>query len=301
MRSPPGALLLRSHRAALAHALSTASSTGCDQPLSRAAPSPLHRREVTVPSLADVCKTDVEFFRRPFTTTIHADTRADAPAELLAQLDALGLQRCGAEPLGFWHQVPDHLDEPAARRLASDAAAALTTAGWSVNIDPGALPAETGDHAAILSSVSDNRTRTDSPAASPAAGTTPRIRGIATPSTDRYPALLALDTAHLLDRVTESLVRADANRGGFIVATTVVPEISPLAALGRLLGAASTHLHKVGVPEMAYVFSSAASIVDDLIEDLNNPAGAEPDANSRVQSAPPSLVPPPADVLRKGR
>nr|WSX75919.1 hypothetical protein OH826_19920 [Streptomyces sp. NBC_00899] len=85
------------------------------------------------------------------------------------------------------------------------------------------------------------------------------------------------------------------------MATTVVPEISPLAALGRLLSAASTHLHKVGVPEMAYAFSSAARTLDNLIEDLNTPAAAEPDADSRTHAAPPSPVPPPADVLRKGR
>jgi hypothetical protein len=260
----------------------------------------LLRRRVTVLSLADVCGTDVEIFRRPFTTIIHADTRADAPAELLDLLDALGLQRCGAEPLGFWHRVPDHLDESAGRRLVSDAAAALTKAGWSVNIDPGALAAETGDHATI-SGVIENRSRADKGAASPALNATPRIRGIATPSTDRYPALLTLDTAHLLDRVTESLVRADANRGGFIVATTVVPEISPLAALGRLLGASSTHLHKVGASDMAYAFSSAAGTLDKLIEDLNDLAGAEAGAETRAHTAPPSPVPPPADVPRKGR
>jgi hypothetical protein len=56
------------------------------------------------------------------------------------------------------------------------------------------------------------------------------------------------------------------------VATTVVPDISLLAALGRLLGAASTHLHKVGVPEMAYVFSSAARTLDSLVGTSTTPS-----------------------------
>jgi hypothetical protein len=260
----------------------------------------LYRRRVTVPSLADICGTDVEIFRCPFSTTIHAESRTGAPAALLDQLDALGLQRCGAEPRGVWHQVPDHLDEPAGRRLAGDAAAALARAGWSVNIDPGALTAESGDHAAISAAI-ENRSRPGHDGASPSAASTPRIRGIATPSTDRYPALLALDTAHLLDRVTESLVRADRNNGGFIVMTSIVPEISPLAALGRLLDAAGTHLHKVGIDDMSRLLFAAADTLTDLVANLNDHAGSEAGEEARARPVPPSPAPQPAHVSRKAR
>lgn len=208
--------------------------------------------------------------------------------------------RCGAEPLGFWHQVPDHLDEPAGRRLAGDAAAALTKAGWSVNIDPGALATETGDHAAITAAI-ENRTRTGQATDEPAAGSTPRIRGIATPSTDRYPALLALDTAHLLDRVTESLVRADRNNGGFIVMSSIVPEISPLAALGRLLDAAGTHLHKVGIDDMSRLLFAAADTLTDLVANLNDHAGPEADTQARARAVPAFPAPRPTDGTRKAR
>jgi hypothetical protein len=122
--------------------------------------------------------------------------------------------------------------------------------------------------------------------AEPAVGSTPRIRGIATPSTDRYPALLVLDTAHLLDRVTESLVRADANRGGFIVATSIVPEISPLAALGRLLDAAGTHLHKVGIDDMSRLLFAAADTLTDLVVNLNDHAGSEAGEEARARACP---------------
>jgi hypothetical protein len=253
-----------------------------------------------LPSLADACSTDVEAFRRPFSTTIHAETRNDAPAELLDRLDALGLQRCGAEPLGFWHQVPDHLGDEAGRRLAGDAAAALTEDGWSVNIDPGVLATETGNHTAISAAI-ENRTRTDRTADDPAIGATPPIPGIAAPSTDRYPALLALDTAHLLDRITQSLIRADADRGGFILAASTAPQISPLAALRRLLSAASTHLHKVGTPDMALLFSASADTLDDLIQGLNSPAEPETDAQTRTHAAPPPLVPRATGASRQTR
>jgi hypothetical protein len=260
----------------------------------------LFRRRVTVPGLADICGTDVEIFRHPFTTTIHAESRTDAPAALLDQLDALGLLRCGGDPRGVWHQVPDHLDEPTGRRVAGDAATALTKAGWRVNIDPGVLAALTSDHAAITAAI-ENRNRTGQATAEPAVGSTPRIRGIATPSTDRYPALLALDTAHLLDRVTESLVRADRNNGGFIVMTSIVPEISPLAALGRLLNAAGTHLHKAGIDDMSRLLFAAADTLTDLIANLNNHAGSQASTQMRERAVPAPPAPRPADVSRKAR
>ncbi|WP_225847284.1 hypothetical protein [Streptomyces sp. HPF1205] len=247
-----------------------------------------------------MCGTDVEFYRRPFTTTIHADIRADAPAELLSQLDALGLLRCGTEPSGLWHQVPDGLDEAAGRRLACDAATALTKAGWKINIDPGLLTGR-ADGAPAGAVIANQSHADQDDQASPVAGTTPRIRGIAAPSTDRYPALLALDTAHLLDRVTESLIRADRNTAGFILATSVAPHISPLAALGRLLSAAGTHLHGLGKADQSHLFATAADTLTHLTEDLNAPARSGTAAQPSAHTVHPQPTPPPPGTPRKRR
>lgn len=254
-----------------------------------------------IPSLADVCGTDVEIYRRPFSTIIRADSRADAPAELLDQLDALGLLRCGAQPFGFWHQVPDGLGEAAAQRLACNAATALAEAGWKVNIDPGVLTGTTTDAAAAVVAAIADQSPTGRDQAGPVTGTTPRIRGIAAPSTNRYPALLALDTAHLLDRVTESLIRADRNDAAFILATSTAPQISPLAALGRLLSTASTHLHTIGAPDLALRFSSAADTLTCLTEDLNTSARSETAARPVARTLPRQPAPPSADTTGKGR
>ncbi|WP_433892569.1 hypothetical protein [Streptomyces sp. CA-111067] len=162
------------------------------------------------------------------------------------------------------------------------------------------MAAGTGDHAAITAAIDDlPRAGQDTPG--PAVGSAPRIRGIATPSTDRYPALLVLDTARLLDRVTESLVRADRNNGGFIVMSSIVPEISPLAALGRLLDAAGTHLHKAGIDDMSRLLFAAADTLTDLVANLNDHTGSEAGEEARARAVPGSPAPRPANASKKAR
>jgi sugar phosphate isomerase/epimerase len=98
-------------------------------------------------TLADDCSTHVEIYQRAFDPVIYADSHRAAPAELLDALDALGLDRCGAPPLGFWHQAPAGLDKRTQRQIVSRAAAALCSAGWVVNIEPRLLDKDAYDTA----------------------------------------------------------------------------------------------------------------------------------------------------------
>ncbi|ALO96687.1 hypothetical protein SHL15_5623 [Streptomyces hygroscopicus subsp. limoneus] len=83
---------------------------------------------------ADDEGTDVEIYRKPLTDTIHADTPTGAPEQLLALLDALGLERKTAGPIYVWHEVPDHLDEDEKKKVATRAIPSLLLAGYVVNI-----------------------------------------------------------------------------------------------------------------------------------------------------------------------
>ncbi|MGC0386663.1 hypothetical protein [Streptomyces sp. SAI-129] len=90
-------------------------------------------------NLADEYGTDVEIYIKALTTTIHADTRTGAPAELHALLEQLGLERHehpAGEPLFIWHTVPEHLGAGEQKRLANRAIPALLLAGYTVNCDP---------------------------------------------------------------------------------------------------------------------------------------------------------------------
>lgn len=82
---------------------------------------------------------------------------------------------------------------------------------------------------------------------------------------------------------------------------SVVPEISPPAALGRLLGAAGTHLHNAGIDEMSWLFFAAADTLTDLVADLNNHAEAEAGTQTPARAVPASPAPGLADVSRKTR
>ncbi|MEW2550385.1 hypothetical protein AB0957_01365 [Streptomyces zhihengii] len=81
----------------------------------------------------------MEFYVKPLTTTIHADTPTGAPAALHDLLDHLGLQRHeyppGA-PLYIWHTVPEQLDAHEQRCLATRAIPVLRLAGYKVDCTP---------------------------------------------------------------------------------------------------------------------------------------------------------------------
>ncbi|MGW3056512.1 hypothetical protein ACWC98_11305 [Streptomyces goshikiensis] len=91
-------------------------------------------------NLADDSGTDVEIYRRALTPdTIHIVTRSDAPEELLALLDSLGLERkteTTAGPVYVWHQTPAGLSEKDQKQLATRAVLPMLIAAYDVNIDP---------------------------------------------------------------------------------------------------------------------------------------------------------------------
>ncbi len=91
-------------------------------------------------NLADDSGTDVEIYRRALTPeTIHVVTRSDAPEELLALLDTLGLERkteTTPGPVYVWHETPEGLSETTQQKLVTRAALPLLIADYKVNIDP---------------------------------------------------------------------------------------------------------------------------------------------------------------------
>ncbi|MFE0703521.1 hypothetical protein [Streptomyces sp. NPDC058872] len=112
-------------------------------------------------NLADEYGTDVEFYVKALTTTIHADTRTGAPAALHDLLEQLGLKRheypAGA-PLYIWHTVPDDLAADEKKRLASRALPALHLSGYKVNCSPDVF-----DEAAFQQAAHEARARTAHP------------------------------------------------------------------------------------------------------------------------------------------
>jgi hypothetical protein len=119
---------------------------------------------------ADVEGSDVEIYRNPLTDTIHADTPTGAPEQLLALLDALGLERkteVTAGPVYVWHEVPSHLSEQEKRKVATRVLPSLLLAGYVVNI-----PDDLFDPVAYQEAVADIRNHRH-PAAAPPAGTRP--------------------------------------------------------------------------------------------------------------------------------
>lgn len=85
-------------------------------------------------SLADEYDVNVTFYHRD--GTIYVDTRTDAPEQLLALLDDLGLAR-HQDLDDIWHQVPDEMDEIAMKSMSDRAAPLLARAGYTVDIDAG--------------------------------------------------------------------------------------------------------------------------------------------------------------------
>ncbi|WP_411574831.1 hypothetical protein [Streptomyces fradiae] len=114
-------------------------------------------------NLADEYGTDVEFYVKALTTTIHADTRTGAPAALHDLLEQLGLKHheypAGA-PLYIWHTVPDDLAADEKKRLASRALPALHLAGYKVNCSPDVF-----DEAAFQQAAHEARAHTAPPLA----------------------------------------------------------------------------------------------------------------------------------------
>lgn len=94
-------------------------------------------------NLADDNNTDVEIYRKAdHPDRLHIVTRTGAPEELLARLDAFGLERrqeVTAGPVYTWHETPDGLGQRAQRQLATRAILPLLIAGFNVNIDPDEL------------------------------------------------------------------------------------------------------------------------------------------------------------------
>ncbi|MCL6737727.1 hypothetical protein [Streptomyces neyagawaensis] len=112
---------------------------------------------------ADEEGTDVEFYRKPLTDTVHADTPTGAPAQLLDLLDRLGFERKTVEtagPVYVWHEAPADLSEDGKKRLATRALPTLLLAGYVVHI-----PDDLFDPAAYEDAVS--RLRTPSTSSTP--------------------------------------------------------------------------------------------------------------------------------------
>ncbi|MFE0055280.1 hypothetical protein [Streptomyces sp. NPDC059003] len=115
---------------------------------------------------ADDEGTDVEIYRKPLTDTIYAETPTGAPEQLLALLDALGLERkttVTAGPVYTWHEVPGHLSEAEQKKAATRALPSLLLAGYVVNI-----PDELFDPTAYQEAVADIRNHRHPTAAQPA-------------------------------------------------------------------------------------------------------------------------------------
>ncbi|MFJ9085760.1 hypothetical protein ACIRL3_25395 [Streptomyces sp. NPDC102384] len=89
---------------------------------------------------ADDEGTDVTIYRKALSGTVHADTPANAPEQLLALLDSLGFERrtlTTPGPVYVWHEAPAHLDEAAKKQLATHAVPWLHKAGYVVYIVDG--------------------------------------------------------------------------------------------------------------------------------------------------------------------
>ncbi|MEI5100898.1 hypothetical protein RB200_23150 [Streptomyces sp. PmtG] len=139
--------------------------------------APAGRRSPTIGNRADDAGSDVEIYRTPLTDTIRADTPTGAPEQLLALLDALGLERKSevtAGPVYVWHEVPGHLDEDAQKKVVTRAIPSLLLARYVVNI-----PEHLFDPAAYREAIADIRnhrhpaaSRPEAPGAAPAASPT---------------------------------------------------------------------------------------------------------------------------------
>ncbi|MFD9484643.1 hypothetical protein ACFWBX_11680 [Streptomyces sp. NPDC059991] len=119
---------------------------------------------------ADDFGSDVEIYRKPLTDTIYAETPTGAPEQLLALLDALGLERkttVTAGPVYIWHEVPGHLSEEEQKKAATRAIPSLLLAGYVVNI-----PDDLFDPTAYQEAVADIRNHRH-PTAAPPASTQP--------------------------------------------------------------------------------------------------------------------------------
>ncbi|MEV5979663.1 hypothetical protein [Streptomyces sp. NPDC052114] len=122
---------------------------------------------------ADDYGSDVEIYRKPLSDTIYAETPTGAPEQLLALLDALGLERKStvtAGPVYVWHEVPGHLSEDEQKKAATRALPSLLLAGYVVNI-----PDDLFDPTAYQEAVADIRNHRH-PTASPPASAQPAPR-----------------------------------------------------------------------------------------------------------------------------
>ncbi|MEU8617341.1 hypothetical protein [Streptomyces sp. NPDC048623] len=94
-------------------------------------------------NLADENNTDVEIYRKAgHPDRLHIVTRTGAAEELLARLDASGLERrqeVTDGPVYTWHETPEGLSQKAQRQLATRVILPLLIAGFDVNIDPDEL------------------------------------------------------------------------------------------------------------------------------------------------------------------
>ncbi|WP_411140983.1 hypothetical protein [Streptomyces sp. x-80] len=119
---------------------------------------------------ADEYGTDVEIYRKPLTSTLHADTATGAPEKLLALLDSLGLERktvTTAGPVYVWHEAPEQLTEAEQNKLVSRAVPSLLVSGYLVNISSDAFDPDAYSEAA--DEVRAKRSGASTAASSPAA------------------------------------------------------------------------------------------------------------------------------------
>ncbi|MGW6454406.1 hypothetical protein ACWF94_00520 [Streptomyces sp. NPDC055078] len=117
---------------------------------------------------ADDEGTDVEIYRKPLSTTIHADTPTGAPEQLLVLLDQLGLRRqrlTTAGPAYVWHEAPADLSEDEQKRLVTRAVPTLLMAGYLVSITDDIF-----DPAAYQEAVAEYRSRSGAPATASPSG-----------------------------------------------------------------------------------------------------------------------------------
>ncbi|WP_318209534.1 MULTISPECIES: hypothetical protein [unclassified Streptomyces] len=123
-------------------------------------------------NLADENGTDVEIYRKTgHLDRLHIVSRTGAPEELLALLDAAGLERRSETtdgPVYTWHETPEGLSQQAQRQLVSREILPLLIAGYDVNIDPDELDVTAWAQAMQAHRADRGRSGTYQPAPPPA-------------------------------------------------------------------------------------------------------------------------------------
>ncbi|MEU1821332.1 hypothetical protein ABZ502_02600 [Streptomyces abikoensis] len=120
-------------------------------------------------SLADEYGTDVEIYLR--TGIVYADSRTDAPEQLLTHLDDLGFDR-KTTAIYVWHELPEGLSQGEMKRRSIRAALLLTARGYDTNISRDLYDKAT--HAAVVAQAKSRTTKATHLPPAPASHTGPR-------------------------------------------------------------------------------------------------------------------------------